>query len=95
MKKILIVGQGIAGTLLARALERRNARVCIADGNLPGSSSPVAAGVINPVTGKRFVKSWRFDEFFPVAQAVYRSLEKELGIEIWSEQPVVRLLATA
>lgn len=95
MKKILIVGQGIAGTMLARALLRKNARVFITDGDLPGSSSPVAAGVINPVTGKRFVKSWRFDEFFPVAQAAYQTLEKELGVGIWSEQPVVRLLATA
>ena len=95
MKKILIVGQGIAGTMLARALLRKNARVLVADGDLPGSSSPVAAGVINPVTGKRFVKSWRFDEFFPVAQAACQSLEEELGVDIWSEQPVIRLLATA
>ncbi|MBK7938508.1 MAG: FAD-binding oxidoreductase [Lewinellaceae bacterium] len=95
MRKILIVGQGIAGTMLAWALRRKNARVHISDGNLAGSSSPVAAGVINPVTGKRFVKTWRFDEFFDAARSAYRSLEQELGIKIWSEQPVVRLLATA
>lgn len=92
---ILIVGQGIAGTLLAWALRRRGARVTIADGDLPGSASAVAAGIINPVTGKRFVKSWRFDEFFPVARTTYRALERELGVSIWHEQPIVRLLATA
>lgn len=95
MKKILIVGQGIAGTMLAWALQRKNVAVHIADGNLPGSSSPVAAGVINPVTGKRFVKSWRFDEFFPAAQSAYQALEQELGVSVWMEQPVTRLLATA
>ncbi|MCW5921623.1 MAG: FAD-binding oxidoreductase [Saprospiraceae bacterium] len=92
--KFLIVGQGIAGTLLAWALRRSGASVLIADGALPGNSSLVAAGVINPVTGKRFVKSWRFDEFFPVARSTYRSLEIALGIRIWMEQPIIRLLAT-
>lgn len=94
MKKILIVGQGIAGTLLAWALRKSGAMVHLADGDLGGSSTPSAAGIINPVTGKRFVKSWRFDEFYPVAQAVYQQLEQELGIPIWEDRPTLRLLST-
>jgi len=93
--KLLLIGQGIAGTLLAWSLRRRGARVHIADGSLPGNSSQVAAGIINSVTGKRFVKSWRFEEFFPAAKSAYQLLEKELDISIWLEQPIVRLLATA
>lgn len=93
--KLLLIGQGIAGTLLAWSLRRRGARVHIADGSLPGNSSQVAAGIINPVTGKRFVKSWRFEEFFAAAKSDYQLLEKELNIHVWSEQPIVRLLATA
>ncbi len=93
--KLLLVGQGIAGTILAWTLQKQGVRVHIADGNLPGSSSLVAAGIINPVTGKRFVKSWRFDDFYPAAKSVYQTLEQELNIHIWSEQPMVRLLATA
>lgn len=92
--KILLIGQGIAGTILAWALQRRGVNVDIADGSLPGSSSPAAAGIINPVTGKRFVRSWRFDEFFPVAKSTYQNLEKEFDIRLWTEQPIVRLLAT-
>ena len=92
--KILIVGQGIAGTLLAWSLRRRGAEVHIADVELPGSSSRAAAGIINPVTGKRFVKSWRFDEFFPVAKNIYQQLELELGISFWEERPTLRLLST-
>ena len=92
--KFLIIGQGIAGTVLAWTLRKRGVQVCIADGNLPGSSSPVAAGIINPVTGKRFVKTWRFDEFYPAAMSAYQALEKELNVPVWSEQPIVRLLAT-
>ncbi len=93
--KIFIIGQGIAGTLLAHALRLRGAQVTIADCDLPGRASAVAAGIINPVTGKRFVKSWRFDEFFPVARATYQALEQELGVSVWHEQPIVRLLGTA
>ncbi len=93
--KIFIIGQGIAGTLLAWALRQRGVQVTIADGHLPGSASAVAAGIINPVTGKRFVKSWRFDEFFPVARAAYQALEQELDVSIWHEQSIVRLLASA
>lgn len=93
--KILVIGQGIAGTLLAWSLLRRGAAVHLADGDLPGGSSSVAAGIINPVTGKRFVKSWRFEAFFPVARAAYQQLEQALGITVWREKPIVRLLATA
>ena len=94
MKKFLIVGQGIAGTLLAWALRKSGAMVHLADGDLGGSSTPSAAGIINPVTGKRFVKSWRFDEFYPIAQNVYQQLEQELGIPIWEDRPTLRLLST-
>lgn len=92
--KILIIGQGIAGTLLAWNLRKKGARPTLVDGNLPGGSSIAAAGIINPVTGKRFAKSWRFDEFYPVAQASYRALEQELGIQIWEDRPTLRLLGT-
>lgn len=92
--KFLLVGQGIAGTLLAWTLQKRGAQVQVVEGDLPGRSSMAAAGIINPVTGKRFVKSWRFDDFYQAAQSAYQSLENELNISIWSEQPIVRLLAT-
>jgi glycine oxidase len=90
--KVLVVGQGIAGALLAHALKDKGAQVTMADTDLPGKSSTVAAGIINPVTGKRFVKSWRFDDFFPVAQAMYQALEAELGVKIWEERPLLRVL---
>ncbi|MEO6038296.1 MAG: FAD-dependent oxidoreductase, partial [Saprospiraceae bacterium] len=39
--KILIIGQGIAGTLLAWNLRRRGVSVTLADGDLPGRASAV------------------------------------------------------
>lgn len=92
--KCLVVGQGIAGTVLARTLMRRGAAVHITDAHYPCQSSAAAAGVINPVTGKRFVKSWGFDTFFPVAKAFYREMEAEWSGTLWHEQPILRLLET-
>ena len=56
------------------------------------SSSSVAAGVINPITGKRYVKSWRIDEFLPAARKMYQAIEKLLKIPIWQERLLIRTL---
>ncbi|MCS7035445.1 MAG: FAD-dependent oxidoreductase [Saprospiraceae bacterium] len=92
--RILVVGQGIAGTALAWALLRRGAHVHVADADLPHPASTAAAGLINPVTGKFYVKTWRYDEFFPVARRFYAEIEAALGIRIWSEARVLRPLDT-
>ncbi len=80
--------------MLAHVLQRSGVQVFMAEGNLPGRSSEVAAGIVNPVTGKRFVKSWRLDDFFPVARRHYQALETSLGVTVWEERPIVRLLVT-
>ncbi len=56
------------------------------------SASSVAAGIINPITGRRFVKSWRVDELLPEALALYRELEEYLGTPIWYDLPLLRTL---
>jgi glycine/D-amino acid oxidase-like deaminating enzyme len=49
----LIVGQGVAGTFLARTLIERGCRLLVVDDDQRDSSSRVAAGLLNPVTGMR------------------------------------------
>lgn len=93
--KVLIVGQGIAGTVLASTLEGRGCEATVADIPLDGRSSYSAAGLINPVTGKRFVKSWRFDEFYPAAKNCYLEFQSALQVSVWEPYPVVRMLHTA
>ena len=46
------------------------------------SASMAASGLINPTTGKRFVKSWMIDELLPVALDTYRTLERELNTSL-------------
>ena len=52
----IIVGQGLAGSLLAFALHQRGQQVMLLDDGVVNASQ-VAAGLINPVTGQRLVKS--------------------------------------
>ncbi|MEZ4940848.1 MAG: FAD-dependent oxidoreductase [Saprospiraceae bacterium] len=92
--RCLIVGQGIAGTVLAWTLRQRGAEVQVADAGFLNSSSSIAAGIINPVTGKRFVKTWRFDDFYPFAKNVYRQMEQAWQTPLWHELPILRLLST-
>lgn len=90
---ILIVGQGLAGTLLAWECERAGLAFEIADPGHEHAASRVAAGIINPVTGQRLVKSWRIDSWLPVAREAYRGLESALGVPLWRDMRVRRLFA--
>lgn len=90
MPDYLIVGQGVAGTLLSYQLMKAGKSVHVIDNRHEGAASAVAAGLINPVTGKLVVKSWRIDELLPVARQLYRELEQFLGIPILNERPIIR-----
>jgi len=78
----LIIGQGISGTLLSRALIKVGASVLVIDDAKTDNASKVASGVINPVTGMRHVRSWMIDTLLPYAQNTYEALESELNISI-------------
>lgn len=52
--KVLIIGQGIAGSCLAWELKRRGADFTIADRPIAETASRVAAGLVNPLTGRAF-----------------------------------------
>jgi glycine/D-amino acid oxidase-like deaminating enzyme len=89
----LIIGQGLAGICLAWEFLRRGVPFRIADRGV-GGSTRVAAGLINPITGKNFEPSWRIADFHPQAIAFYRSLEEEFGLTLWHPLPVLRLASS-
>ena len=66
--------------------------VVVIDADTEGGASKIAAGIINPITGKRFVKSWRIDAFLPIARTTYKALETLLQIPIWQERVMIRTL---
>lgn len=88
----LIVGQGLAGTLLAYFLEKAGQKIKVIDQAKPNAASKVAAGLINPITGRRYVKSWKADQLIPFAKETYQQLEKELDIQFYHERNILRTL---
>ena len=88
----LIIGQGLAGTLIGYRLHRAGHRVDYVDAPGQMAASSVAAGIINPITGRRFVRSWRIGELLTEARLLYGELERELGVKVWYDIPLVRTL---
>lgn len=75
----LIIGQGIGGTSVAWHLHDSDKSFqIVGDSSMP-SSSRVAAGIFNPLTGKKLVKTWLADDLFPYARTFYGGLEERLG----------------
>jgi len=75
----IVVGQGLAGSLLAYRLLKAGKKVLVVDKDEASTSSKVAAGLYNPITGKKLQKSWMTDELFFDLEDFYESLEQELG----------------
>ncbi len=96
MKKtdILIVGQGIAGTVLAYLAVRKGLKVTVIDSPMEGRATEVAGGLFNPVTGRRIKKSWNYELFYEQMRKTYRDMDEFLGIQTYFELPVYRLLPT-
>ena len=86
-----IVGQGLAGSCLAWELWRRGVNFCIVDREGGIAASRVAAGLVNPVTGKNFEPSPMIGEFLPEALEFYRCIEEKLGVVLWHPLPIMRL----
>lgn len=90
--KNLIVGHGIAGALLGYFLEEAGESVHYVDAPKQQAATQVAAGIINPITGRRYVKSWRIEELLPFAERTYQKLEAQLGIRFYHQRPLIRTL---
>ena len=89
-----MVGHGIAGATLAYVLRERGHRVLVYDPGQDNSASNVAAGLMNPVAGKRFALSWRAAELLPFAAAFYRELEQRYGQPFFTEAPIFKLFGS-
>ncbi|MBL0310071.1 MAG: FAD-binding oxidoreductase [Bacteroidetes bacterium] len=91
MLDYLIVGQGIAGSLLSWFLLRQNQKVVVIDKGDISTSSKIASGISNPITGRRFVKTWMVDDLFSFAQLTYQEFERLFGQSFYSSTPVIKL----
>jgi glycine/D-amino acid oxidase-like deaminating enzyme len=85
----LIIGQGISGTWLSYYLQKAKRSFIAIDNDQPNSASRVAAGIINPVTGRRIVKTWMIDELLSFLIPAYKELGNELGTKAIEKKKLI------
>ena len=85
----LIIGQGISGTWLSYYLEKANKSFIVIDNDQPNSASRVAAGIINPVTGRRIVKTWMIDKLLSFLIPAYEELGNKLNIKAIEKKSLI------
>jgi len=78
----IIVGQGLSGSFLSRDLLKAGKTVVVIDENKPFTASKVASGVINPITGRRMVRTWEIEKLMPFAVNVYTEWSKESNVSL-------------
>lgn len=93
MLDYIIVGQGIAGSVIAYSLLKRNKKFMVIDEDADSSSSKVAAGLYNPVVFKRLVKSWKADELIPFADTFYSDAEKDLEKRFYFKKKIIKIFS--
>lgn len=93
MKEVdyIVVGLGIAGLCICEQFEKHNKTFVVFD-HAQNGSTIVSGGVFNPVILKRFTISWNAKEHICTSLPFYNSLSEKLGLEIYNELPILRIL---
>jgi glycine/D-amino acid oxidase-like deaminating enzyme len=89
-----LVGQGICGTWLSYYFEQYGIDYILYDQHQRNSASRVASGVINPVTGRRIVKTWMIDTLLPFVWQAYQALGDQLHTTLIREKNIIDFFAT-
>lgn len=87
---LLIIGGGLAGCSVAISAHVNGYQVTLADDAKGDAASAVAAGLINPITGSRFVKTWQAKQVMDAAARFYSAASELLGHTFYHKQPIVR-----
>lgn len=85
----LIIGQGISGTWLSYYLQKEQRSFLVIDNNEARAPSRLAAGIINPITGRRHVTTWMADQLLPFVWDEYQALGNSLEIEAISRKDII------
>lgn len=90
-ENILIVGQGIAGSVLAFQFPEDQFEVTILDDGHLSSSSMVAAGMWNPLSFKKPSVGWNSERLLASAREVYGTISEKLKIDFFHFLPLNRI----
>ncbi|RKX30522.1 MAG: hypothetical protein DRP71_14930, partial [Verrucomicrobia bacterium] len=87
---VIVVGGGLAGTILAWTLRQRGLRSVVFDDPCRSTCSQIAAGLFNPVTGQRLTIAWRVRELLESGRTIFREIERMTGGRFSHSLPLVR-----
>ncbi len=90
-KKYLIIGQGIAGSVLALEMYHRKMDFVVVDQPKLSSSSKIAAGVVNPVVLKRLKMVQGAENFLDHSESFYKLWQNNLQSEFYHQIPICHL----
>lgn len=90
----IIVGQGIAGTILAFELLKRNKKVKVVDEFQANSSSRIALGIYNPLVLKWFTRSWKAEVQLKKLNNFCKDFENEFNVKINHKSNIYKFLET-
>lgn len=91
MKKTLIVGGGFAGIAMAWELEKRHLPYKIIDPFSQRSSSFISAGLINPVTGRKYQLQWNIRNLLPLIENEMHQLEQFLNCRLLIKNDILKI----
>ena len=79
---LVIVGQGITGTILYDFAKTKFKNILIISNKNFSSSTEVAAGIYNPISIKRCTLSWGIEKILPYSLSYYKKLQQRLDQKI-------------
>jgi glycine oxidase len=86
----IVIGQGLAGSSVAVQLLKRGKKIVVFDDPSANNSSRIAAGLFNPITGRKMSKTWLADKIFPYLHQYYREVEAISGEKFFHPIPLYR-----
>ncbi len=90
----IIVGLGLAGAAVALQLRHTGKRFLVIDDPVRNTSSKIAAGLFNPITGKKMIKTWLADALFPYLDQFYTEAERLTKQSFFYPMPLYRPFLT-
>lgn len=86
----IIVGMGLAGVTLTEHLLREGKSVYAFQEPSGNSSTRIAAGLYNPITGRKMTKTWKADLLFPYLMNYYHDFERKTGVNFLTDIEIYR-----
>ncbi|WP_296620605.1 FAD-binding oxidoreductase [Marivirga sp.] len=86
----IIVGHGLASVAVIEHLRKYNASFVVFSDENANSSSKVAAGLYNPVTGRKMKQTWIAEQLFPYLEEFYSDLEQSLNANFLHKKSIYR-----